>query len=382
MAADPIPMYLGGDFTTAAPGHRFSLYLPAVRPDAKLGALKKVVELNDSDRSTLRAMIARQARLAAELEESDQLQTFSAISTAPFVTGLGNEHPLENGFSFLSPYGLPYLPGSGVKAVLRRAAQELIAGVFGYAQGWTPEALQALFGVEDGEGDPCRGLLSFWDVIPEIKTGMKIEIMTPHQSGYYQNGESPHDNGSPNPILFLSVPPGSAFAFHVQANRTRMARFAPALLENNRWRALMHVAFMHAFDWLGFGAKTAVGYGAMRFDEAAGERREQDRKNRAEQERKRQAQAERERKLAVLSPLERKIEEIMAAKHVEQPDESALFNAIREGRFELTEREEAAHILKARMQSAKLWKESTSAKKPEKDKDYQRTLEVMKWLES
>jgi CRISPR-associated protein Cmr6 len=33
--------------------------------------------------------------------------------------------------------------------------------------------------------------------------------------------------------------------------------------EYAHWKALLQSAFEHAFQWLGFGAKTAVGYGAM-----------------------------------------------------------------------------------------------------------------------
>ena len=70
------------------------------------------------------ACIARQSELRATVAPSSLIH-MEARSIAPFATGLGNEHPLENGFAFLNPYGLPYLPGSGVKGVVRRAAEEL-----------------------------------------------------------------------------------------------------------------------------------------------------------------------------------------------------------------------------------------------------------------
>jgi len=49
----------------------------------------------------------------------------------------------------------------------------------------------------------------------------------------------------------------------VQCNRLFLSQIARALAENDCWKPLVQAAFMHAFDWLGFGAKTAVGYGAM-----------------------------------------------------------------------------------------------------------------------
>ncbi len=48
-----------------------------------------------------------------------------------------------------------------------------------------------------------------------------------------------------------------------------MTRLAPDLAlpdpktSKPRWQTLITAAFEHAFQWLGFGAKTAVGYGAM-----------------------------------------------------------------------------------------------------------------------
>ncbi|PZP50172.1 MAG: hypothetical protein DI596_15265, partial [Azospira oryzae] len=76
----------------------------------------------------------RQNKLAEQAASS--IYTISALATAPFTTGLGNEHPLENGFAFLWPYGLPYLPGSGVKGVVRRAAEELASGQWEEDRGW------------------------------------------------------------------------------------------------------------------------------------------------------------------------------------------------------------------------------------------------------
>ncbi|MCS6997613.1 MAG: type III-B CRISPR module RAMP protein Cmr6, partial [Casimicrobiaceae bacterium] len=175
---------------------------------------------------------ARQSSLFENLASRLPSLQVHGEALSPFTTGLGNEHPLENGFAFLNPYGLPYLPGSGVKGVLRRAAQELAGGEWGDARGWSKDEhyqvtidgkavrlsmFDVLFGREPppGDSDAVRGALTFWDVIPEIKgDSLMVEVMTPHQSHYYQrrrepksgNSDSPHDSGQPNPIFFLTVP--------------------------------------------------------------------------------------------------------------------------------------------------------------------------------
>lgn len=287
MAIAAVPRYLGDDFSTASPGMRFGMYLAIWRNGwrkAESADLKKIGELNGADRELLGALRRRQ-RAMLPGEGGKGVAVIAAEAVAPFTTGLGNEHPTENGFAFLWPYGLPYLPGSGVKGVLREAARELSSGKWGDTHGWSDDKrhslrsgktiiplsdLDLLFGLEsdDGGREHFRGVLTFWDVIPDIEgEGLAVEVMTPHQKHYYQDGEPPHDSGQPIPITFLTVPPGSRFRFHVVCDTGRLERLASELLAEEegrpRWQVRLEAAFRHAFDWLGFGAKTAVGYGAM-----------------------------------------------------------------------------------------------------------------------
>ena len=384
-----VPAYLGTDFSSASPGLRFGMYLPiwtnradqehevnsraskksreafevqdmlqAQGMNATIATLRqrernplpdlwdkndfaarhaweKVLRLTANDKATMRALAARQSHTA---QSTPHTLTLDAIATAPFTTGLGNEHPLENGFAFLNPYGLPYLPGSGVKGVLRQAARELTSGDWGDPQGWDAgtihllerrghatiqlSIIDVLFGREtpDGDGDHVRGALSFWDALPQIPGDtLAVDIMTPHQSHYYQKRQdrksgdstSPHDSGAPNPISFLTLPPGTGFAFHVVCDQAHLERLASDLAHDLRWQTLLTAAFEHAFEWLGFGAKTAVGYGAMQVNERARQQRAQA-----------QAEAAKAQHMASLSPAQQLIEAFVAelrTKHEQFP---------------------------------------------------------------
>ncbi|MEW6133061.1 MAG: type III-B CRISPR module RAMP protein Cmr6 [Pseudomonadota bacterium] len=348
-----VPAYLGTDFKDASPGMRFGMYLKLwgvnrrthallwethdidyeirgqnrqereVKKENKVGALSDAKSLNRRDKDVMNALATRQSTLAATVPAGSLLR-LDALAIAPFTTGLGNEHPLENGFAFLNPYGLPYLPGSGVKGVLRQAARELASGEWGEKHGWdallpSPSGrgaggegvfpIDALFGLESKDGDKThvRGALTFWDVIPQIKgDSLMVEIMTPHQSHYYQwrkdqRGNpipvAPHESGQPTPISFLTVPPGSGFTFHVVCDLAHLNRIAPQLAENDQWKTLLAAAFEHAFQWLGFGAKTAVGYGAMASD-AMRRAKEEEMAARREAERQAGEQRKQERVLA------------------------------------------------------------------------------------
>lgn len=268
-----VPAYLGNDFSQAAPGHRFGLYYAGwnddftATKDKKTDAVRNVCTLPDHSQKLLAALLARQSAQAQA--NADSVLALPCLATSPFATGLGNEHPLENGFSFLTPYGLSYLQGSGVKGVIRRAAEELESGEWGDAQGWTKEAIRALFGPgeEDFERDrdtPAQqGALRFWDVLPKpAKNSLAVEIMTPHLGKYYQGEATPNTSLTPNPIPFLAVPAGSGFTFHIECLPSRIADAEIC----KQWKSLVEAAFTHAAEWLGFGAKTAVGYGRMALD--------------------------------------------------------------------------------------------------------------------
>lgn len=452
-----VPSYIGQDFQDTPPGHRFGLYFDAWDhqwkiPDTdKREALKRVTTLNDNTRTLLNSLRNRQRALADNL--GNWVWRLPAQSTAPFMTGLGNEHPLENGFSFLNPYGLPYLPGSGVKGVIRRAAEELALGFYGDTGEWDIVSLWWLFGFElssvyligpsekmppaqreeaqrwqaayrnpeTRDAVPCdrlealikatldreqqrsyeekpfllldelmtsqklrdairnQGALMFWDVIPEPAGGkLAVDIMTPHYSDYYQGNSTPHDSGQPNPILFLTVPPNSSFEFFVQCRSAAL----PESLRNS-WQTLLETAFQHAFDWLGFGAKTAVGYGQFPSDalEKARIEREAAVRRQREAEANERIEAECREKLAAMSPLDRAIEEVVAAAPQGQPRYKALLNALKQGKWAGDDALETAKRIRDLMGQAGVWRIKSEKKKPEKDEPYQATLAILAYLE-
>ena len=442
MGTAAIPNYIrqaAGDhpFDTAPPGHRFYLYFEGWRADdwmldknQKTAALKRVFSNTPPDCKTLGDNLReRQQRLANKL--GDSCLTLPAKSTSPFATGLGLEHPVENGFSFLNPYGLAYLPGSGVKGVLRRAAEELallheggwtlldVWWLFGFDasaaylangmqagpdsigqardawreayQAHVPrllerEDLSAFFKATGQKAEKATdlmladlpdnrskihlcGALGFWDVIPSANQ-LAIDIMTPHYSDYYQGNSTPHDAGQPTPIPFLVVPPGSEFVFHAVFEPRSVL---PDSLQKH-WRGLLQEAFEHAFDWLGFGAKTAVGYGVFEEDESATENM---RKKALAEANK----AEEDRRLQDLPPIEREMDEaIKSDPDSQKKDYLKLLLALKNGRWQGGDSLAVAKRIEQEMRNAKTWKEQSAKKDPSKDKDYQTTLHVKKFL--
>ncbi len=337
MAYSELRQVVDADRSHASPGLRFGLYYDGWSSadfmpvkTGKREALQKVCTLQAAHNGLIHSLIERQ-RGIAELIQSRIAWRGKMFSLGPFVTGLGLEHPLENGFSFLSPYGVPYLPGSAVKGVVRRAAEEL-ALFEPDPGGWSVIRVWWLFGFDENSaffkkeenGTPdviaqelsrwrraydaaistCdsaeieaiirllpdskdrdewqgRGLeflrelpdkrelrrklhlmgsLRFWDVYPEIAGGkLRVDIMNPHFNHYYQGDRPPGDWGSPNPIFFLTIPAGSSFQFVVE--RAEAAGMPPSI--HDFISAGIEQAMQFSFKWMGFGAKTSLGYGLM-----------------------------------------------------------------------------------------------------------------------
>lgn len=148
-----------------------------------------------------------------------------------FVTGLGRAHPIENGFAWHHTLGVPYLPGSSLKGLMRS---------------WAGKENGELFGSNRGKGN-----LVFFDVLPLTMPKISAAVMTPHYGSYYQHLEVPGDWNNPEPIPFLTVDTGQAFLFAVTGSGSN--EIVGRMLED-------------ALLWIGAGAKTAVGYGRFERD--------------------------------------------------------------------------------------------------------------------
>ena len=172
---------------------------------------------------------------------------------SPFVTGLGLPHPVENGLLFHHTLGCPYLPGSGVKGLLRHYLHE--------EEGWSADALAGWFGEAPRGSAGGVGGLVFGDAVPLAPVEAYVEVVTPHIGPWLTTTDpssaAPGDWIDPTPIPFLAIVPGQRFAFPIfHAHRARL-RHGPAAID----LATVSAELQCALDWCGAGAKTASGFG-------------------------------------------------------------------------------------------------------------------------
>lgn len=280
-------------------------------------ALEAAAEMGAAARRVLEALNRRQGDVF-----SGDVWEREVELRSPLVTGSGNPHPVENGFAFLSPHGVPYVAGSGLKGVLRRAAEEL-ALLCDDPKGWTLPAVWAVFGFDEKSAylevgdsewvqgyqdfvgsvkekpDPIlqellkmwfvphempkdqatflnqlrtdktlkraihsQGLVMFQDAFPDKRCRLAVDILNPHHRDYYQVADrnvTPHDAEQPVPIFFLALQPGAKFVLRAKAVAGKTSLPAPV----GDWKGLLDAALEHSSEWLGFGAKSSVGYGVM-----------------------------------------------------------------------------------------------------------------------
>lgn len=193
--------------------------------------------------------------------------TVRAVSTQPLVLGLGLPHATEAGFLLDSLTGVPYIPGSSVKGLLRAAArlviaEELAVEAHPKSRAYWSDNLHRVFGPEiDGSLTPAQGAATVFDAFPEGWPSLTVDILTPHYGPYYGDpAVPPGDWHSPVPVPFLAIAPGTPFFFS----------FGQSSQRNLNHRDCLAIATLlgTALDWLGIGGKTrSQGYGTFELGE-------------------------------------------------------------------------------------------------------------------
>lgn len=163
-----------------------------------------------------------------------------------FVSGLGAAHPTETGFVWHRTLGVPYLPASSLKGMLRAWLKHW------ENDGKSESRIRELF----GDPETGQGRLIIFDALPLSSPVLDIDIMNPHYTPYYDNPEKnpPGDYYSPNPVYFLTVAPKQKFEFVIAPN---YGLGSEADLKEGV------VLLKRALSIIGCGAKTAVGYGVF-----------------------------------------------------------------------------------------------------------------------
>lgn len=166
---------------------------------------------------------------------------------------------IQLGFSFDYVTGMPYIPGSTVKGVLRNAFQytsyiskEL--GIEGVEEQQVEQLEKAIF-----EGISCEDKIKmqdrdiFFDAIicSESEKILKLDNITPHEMSADKKFQEP------NPITMLKVGPKVEFEFRFQLFETKLNDAITITPEKKI------ELFQKIIEEFGIGAKNNVGYGVL-----------------------------------------------------------------------------------------------------------------------
>jgi CRISPR-associated protein Cmr6 len=223
----------------------------------------------DRNEATIQAKVAEllQASAGKTVEEYPYLGNihFKATTRYPgLVLGTGYPHELPDlngqailGFFFDYTTGLPILPGSSVKGVLRNAFAhpDFIASLLKKLTGdkWSTEEVRTLerdiFGnaTDDSEVTPGRDIFYDAVIVSAIGRILADDYLTPH-------GDSITEE--PIPLRFIKVAPGVSFRFDFELHDTELDGKVLTIAQK---RSL----FIELLELLGIGAKTNVGYGHL-----------------------------------------------------------------------------------------------------------------------
>lgn len=234
---------------------------------------KANVELFKNISSLLNTKNEQQEKYLSSMKESGlQVFSFQAITNSPFITGLGSGHPTETGMILDRNLGVPYIPASSVKGVCRMACAINIVknNPNDFSDGKIDDdypLLEKLFGTFNDKAEKkYRGQLVFLDVYPENTPQLNVDIMNPHFGSYYA-GDNPTDKRSrelikqpietesPTPIKFLTVKQGTIFNFRCVYLPLKDERIDEKEIKD---------MFNTAWNDVGFGGKTAIGYGRFK----------------------------------------------------------------------------------------------------------------------
>lgn len=188
-------------------------------------------------------------------------KSFTLTTKSRLIVGLGGGSALEVSIKLHFIYGFPYIPSSAIKGVLR--AYKILEKLdFDFEKYSDLEKKIESGNREDKEigtfvrvfgNQQYKGDLIILDAIPKKFPKLEEDIMNPHYPKYYNEKEPPTDNQYPVPIKFLTVVKGEKFNFYFKNSQVYKEAFETDLKQD----------LIEAFNYIGIGAKTGIGYGSL-----------------------------------------------------------------------------------------------------------------------
>lgn len=218
---------------------------------------------------------------------------FEADLLDKLVVGLGDFTTDETAITLHHIYGIPYIPGSAIKGVLKNYmiekyfSQDLIdirnipkKDIQIYEKEKRDferklnnnDVLRCVFGGQTKDNN-VQGQVLFFDAYPQNEVELDVDIMTPHHTNYYGKNNLPLDTDKVTPIDFYVVKNGTKFIFNIAISKE--LQNVDFIIEDENTlkkdfdKGITDFITQNLIEALvdhGIGAKTAVGYGYFNED--------------------------------------------------------------------------------------------------------------------
>lgn len=286
----------------------------------RLHSLAEWIAPSESSWQVVDQFLELQFAAMIDLGQSHHIRAYSARLEGKLVHGLGAQHVRESSLTLHPVYGIPYLPSSSIKGVVRNWVlnaffggdeTKLSSDELSEIQENVRSLMMSIFGIQEVEGR-----VHFHDVFfPQYS--IRPDVLTVHFKDYYEGKrQAATDDQSPVPVSFYSVQDVQG-VFYLSVDQSTAG--GEELIETaGAWLG-------KALTELGIGSKTAVGYGwfvdvqdiTETRIEAHLMRRQQERvraqeeaRMRAEEEARIRKEREEQERFAALSPGEQLAEQI------------------------------------------------------------------------
>ncbi len=246
--------------------------------------LKKRYNSNENEKEILDNIEKNIEFIKNSLIKTFDFMNFDGIINDKLIIGFGNHSVFETDITLHHIYGIPYIPGSALKGVLRNfIIQEYFMECSdickkecnGQCQrnANNDELFIKIFGGKNEKDESLQGNTIFMDSFPNKKFTIEREVMTPHHQEYYDGSEKlPLDRDRTTPINFLTVAGNDIeFVINIGLNKIINNKVIKKDITSNdkilnkyehqTIRKFILENLIDALEFHGIGAKTSVGYG-------------------------------------------------------------------------------------------------------------------------
>jgi CRISPR-associated protein Cmr6 len=214
-----------------------------------------------------KGLAEREARNALAVFGKERTEVVKMKPQGRLIIGLGGHSVYEVAITLHHIYGIPFIPASSIKGVLRSYIinnvetfqnneglaihDKAFCDIFGCPSTLTVEIDNKKQSYTSHYKEAKQGNATFFDAFPMSEPTIAPDVMNPHYGEWYGKGKAPTDTMSPIPVFFPTVH-GADFQFIIASKKEDFKLFKGKTLIN--W-------LKEALTEQGIGAKTAIGYG-------------------------------------------------------------------------------------------------------------------------